>query len=259
MATACRRRACAWRLFRWRSEWSRPSAAPSATGWARGCSASREWRCAWRPCSSWRSPKADPAASRLDRTAAFALFGAGLGVFIAPNNHATINAAPANAVRRGGLAPQPYARAWHQPWRRERDFGSVMAARGRDRFARQLDSLRGPASAWRGREQPADACHHGDRRRRRVAGADQEPRRKARSPRVKAPSPQHVSELQLPLEPERSELVRAFVARRRSPSTLRRPSRARSRTTPRGPGSRYAPLTRAPNAHAWRCRAHTGM
>jgi nitrate/nitrite transporter NarK len=39
--------------------------------------------------------EADPAASRLLGTAAFALFGAGLGVFIAPNNHATIKAAPA--------------------------------------------------------------------------------------------------------------------------------------------------------------------
>jgi EmrB/QacA subfamily drug resistance transporter len=39
--------------------------------------------------------EADPTASRLVGTAAFALFGAGLGVFIAPNTHATIQAAPA--------------------------------------------------------------------------------------------------------------------------------------------------------------------
>ena len=38
--------------------------------------------------------EADPSASRLIESAAFALFGAGLGVFIAPSNHATIKAAP---------------------------------------------------------------------------------------------------------------------------------------------------------------------
>jgi EmrB/QacA subfamily drug resistance transporter len=37
---------------------------------------------------------ADAAASRLIGTLSFVLFGAGLGVFIAPNNHATIKAAP---------------------------------------------------------------------------------------------------------------------------------------------------------------------
>jgi predicted MFS family arabinose efflux permease len=46
--------------------------------------------------------EADPAANRLVSTAAFALFGAGLGVFIAPNNHATINAAPANLSGEAG-------------------------------------------------------------------------------------------------------------------------------------------------------------
>jgi hypothetical protein len=35
-------------------------------------------------------------------TAAFALFGAGLGVFIAPNNHATIKAAPASLSGEAG-------------------------------------------------------------------------------------------------------------------------------------------------------------
>ena len=46
--------------------------------------------------------EADPAANRLVSTAAFALFGAGLGVFIAPNNHATISAAPANLSGEAG-------------------------------------------------------------------------------------------------------------------------------------------------------------
>ena len=44
--------------------------------------------------------EADPNASRVVGTAAFALFGAGLGVFIAPNNHETINAALRIVVRR---------------------------------------------------------------------------------------------------------------------------------------------------------------
>jgi nitrate/nitrite transporter NarK len=46
--------------------------------------------------------QADPAASRHIDTAAFALFGAGLGVFIAPNNHATIKAAPASLSGEAG-------------------------------------------------------------------------------------------------------------------------------------------------------------
>jgi EmrB/QacA subfamily drug resistance transporter len=46
--------------------------------------------------------EADPAASRLVGTVAFILFGAGLGVFIAPNNHATIKAAPASLSGEAG-------------------------------------------------------------------------------------------------------------------------------------------------------------
>ena len=46
--------------------------------------------------------EADPNASRVVGTAAFALFGAGLGVFIAPNNHETINAAPASLSGEAG-------------------------------------------------------------------------------------------------------------------------------------------------------------
>jgi nitrate/nitrite transporter NarK len=45
---------------------------------------------------------AEPAVSRLVGMAAFALFGAGLGVFIAPNNHATIKAAPASLSGEAG-------------------------------------------------------------------------------------------------------------------------------------------------------------
>jgi EmrB/QacA subfamily drug resistance transporter len=45
---------------------------------------------------------ADPAASRHIETAAFALFGAGLGVFIAPNNHTTIKAAPTSLSGEAG-------------------------------------------------------------------------------------------------------------------------------------------------------------
>lgn len=44
----------------------------------------------------------DPAAGRLMTFAAFALFGAGLGLFIAPNNHATIKAAPAALATQAG-------------------------------------------------------------------------------------------------------------------------------------------------------------
>ncbi len=46
--------------------------------------------------------EADPNASRLFGSAAFALFGAGLGVFIAPNNHQTIKAAPASLSGEAG-------------------------------------------------------------------------------------------------------------------------------------------------------------
>jgi EmrB/QacA subfamily drug resistance transporter len=46
--------------------------------------------------------EADPTANRLVGTAAFALFGAGLGVFIAPNNHATLKAAPASLSGEAG-------------------------------------------------------------------------------------------------------------------------------------------------------------
>ncbi len=42
------------------------------------------------------------SASRTPDAVAFALFGAGLGVFIAPNNHATINAAPKNLAGQAG-------------------------------------------------------------------------------------------------------------------------------------------------------------
>jgi len=44
----------------------------------------------------------DPTLSRPISTAAFVLFGLGLGVFIAPNNHATIQAAPANLSGEAG-------------------------------------------------------------------------------------------------------------------------------------------------------------
>jgi EmrB/QacA subfamily drug resistance transporter len=44
----------------------------------------------------------DPTASRQIETAAFALFGAGLGVFIAPNNHTTIKAAPTSLSGEAG-------------------------------------------------------------------------------------------------------------------------------------------------------------
>ena len=46
----------------------------------------------------------DPTMSRHIETAAFALFGAGLGVFIAPNNHTTIKAAPASLSGEAGSA-----------------------------------------------------------------------------------------------------------------------------------------------------------
>jgi hypothetical protein len=46
--------------------------------------------------------EAHPEVSRPISTVAFAIFGAGLGVFIAPNNHATINAAPANLSGEAG-------------------------------------------------------------------------------------------------------------------------------------------------------------
>jgi MFS family permease len=46
--------------------------------------------------------EADPTASRQVGTAAFALFGAGLGVFIAPTNHATLKAAPASLSGEAG-------------------------------------------------------------------------------------------------------------------------------------------------------------
>jgi hypothetical protein len=45
---------------------------------------------------------ADPAANRWAGLAALALFGAGLGMFIAPNNHATIEAAPADLSGEAG-------------------------------------------------------------------------------------------------------------------------------------------------------------
>lgn len=44
----------------------------------------------------------DPAASQLMSFAAFMLFGAGLGLFIAPNNHATLKAAPPELATQAG-------------------------------------------------------------------------------------------------------------------------------------------------------------
>jgi len=49
--------------------------------------------------------------------AALALFGAGLGLFIAPNNHATIDSAPPSSPGRPGPC-SPDARIGHQPRRR---------------------------------------------------------------------------------------------------------------------------------------------
>jgi EmrB/QacA subfamily drug resistance transporter len=46
--------------------------------------------------------EAETTVGRPAGTAAFALFGAGLGVFIAPNNHATVNAAPASLSGEAG-------------------------------------------------------------------------------------------------------------------------------------------------------------
>jgi nitrate/nitrite transporter NarK len=46
--------------------------------------------------------EADPSVSRHIGEAAFALFGAGLGVFMAPSNHATIKAAPASLSGEAG-------------------------------------------------------------------------------------------------------------------------------------------------------------
>ena len=76
--------------------------------------------------------QADPTASRhfIGVTPLFALFGAGLGVFIAPNNQSTINAAPGGRSGEAGgcsiscacLAPASASRArpWccHGDWRR---------------------------------------------------------------------------------------------------------------------------------------------
>jgi hypothetical protein len=46
--------------------------------------------------------EANPDVARPISTLAFVIFGAGLGVFIAPNNHATLNAAPANLSGEAG-------------------------------------------------------------------------------------------------------------------------------------------------------------
>lgn len=46
--------------------------------------------------------EANPDTARLISTAAFVIFGAGLGVFIAPNNHATLKAAPGNLSGEAG-------------------------------------------------------------------------------------------------------------------------------------------------------------
>ncbi len=96
MATALWRPDSGWRLFRSRSDLSRRSAARSAIGWVRGCSAPTGMAVCVAALLILVFAEADPNASRLVGTAAFALFGAGLGVFIAPNNHETINAAPAS-------------------------------------------------------------------------------------------------------------------------------------------------------------------
>ncbi len=46
--------------------------------------------------------EANPDTARLISTVAFVIFGAGLGIFIAPNNHATLKAAPANLSGEAG-------------------------------------------------------------------------------------------------------------------------------------------------------------
>ncbi len=63
-------------------------------------------------------------------------FGAGLGLFIAPNNHATINVAPANLSGRCWRVAQSDAHSRHGRWRRQRVRDAVLAAPGRARLDR---------------------------------------------------------------------------------------------------------------------------
>ena len=85
--------------------------------------------------------EADPDASRLFGSAAFALFGAGLGVFIAPNNHETIKAAPAslsgeagsllNLMRALGTSLGVASASSTLSWRLQATTGAALIARAR--------------------------------------------------------------------------------------------------------------------------------
>ena len=72
-----------------------------------------------------------------------AVFGAGLGMFVAPNNSATMSAAPRDrSGEAGGLLN--LMRVWHQRRGRGRLGGAFMAARG-------VDGYRGPHAGRAGR------------------------------------------------------------------------------------------------------------
>ena len=73
----------------------------------------------------------EPVANLWIGALGLAAFGAGLGLFIAPNNHATINAAPAEPFRHRRRDTQSDAHSRHGRWRRQRFRGAVLAAPGR--------------------------------------------------------------------------------------------------------------------------------
>ena len=94
-----------------------------------------------------------PIGSLYPGLTAFAVFGAGLGFFLAPNNHATLEAAAGQPVRPGGGAAQPPARAGQLHRRVRRLVDDAVA------HARAGHAVRRPAADRRRRGEPRPDGH----------------------------------------------------------------------------------------------------
>jgi MFS family permease len=97
---------------------------------------------------------ADRTASDFGVMGALMLFGAGLGMFIAPNNSATMAAAPEKLNRRGGRHAESDASPGLHDWHRGR-FGCIFMASLCFDGARQQDHRRAGTSDIGGRRRSA--------------------------------------------------------------------------------------------------------